>query len=104
MEDIKPNIKEMKSFQIQPASCVVSMTPLSADDPICKECPVKGSCTTINPELAAILERCLKPDGMYHFNKEDSDLLREKYPELFDLDFKGDYSDGETEYLIFYSE
>lgn len=96
--------KEMKSFQIQPASCVTSTTPLSADDAICRECSAKGRCTTINPELAAILERCMKPDGIYHFKKEDSDLLREKYPEIFNLDFKGDYSDGETEYLTFYSK
>jgi len=64
--------------RIKVAKCLASE--ILRKDENCENCPDSGCCVTINPELAALVEKCKKSEKTYEFSKEDSLLILEKYP------------------------
>lgn len=48
-------------------------------DENCAECRDRGCCLTINPELANLVDKCEKSEGIYEFTQEDGSLIRAKY-------------------------
>lgn len=83
----KENINNCIKF----ANCTKPKT--SIDDDICKECPSKGCCLTINPELASMLERCKNSDGIYELKSKDWYLLQMNYPDTLNLNIDNDSCD-----------
>lgn len=55
-------------------------------DENCIICRDRGCCLTINPELANLIDKCKKSEGIYEFTQEASSLIRAKYPRALEFD------------------
>lgn len=73
--------KEYITGRIKIAECIMPPVFIDAENEICMQCPSKGCCLTVNPELVSILERCKDSDGIYELTSADWSLLQEKYPD-----------------------
>lgn len=88
--------------RIKVVKCLASE--LLRKDENCEECPDKGCCLTINPELEALVEKCKKSETTYEFSPEDSLFIQEKYPVALKYESIESYPDimGMRSYMIDY--
>lgn len=71
-----------KPNQARISECIIPSNDIENDKKSCQDCDNKNHCITVNPDLAAVIQKSKNENGKYIFSKDDVVFLNTNYPEV----------------------